>query len=166
MNQFDLAQRDAEAAQRLNPSLAGVSTVSGMILEQQGDYDAAETVLEKALAANADDFDAHLYLGGIYYFKRDMGKAKLHLTRALQLRPSSPQARYELALVARADGQLNVARQYLETVVRQSPDWLQPHVELAALYYRLQRPEEGARERRIVDRMMATQQQNQSQAAR
>ena len=106
MNQFDLAQRDAEAAQRLNPDLTGLSTLRGMILEQQGDYDAAETALKKALAMKADDFDAQLYLGSIYYFKRDMDQAKTHLTRALQLQPSSAQARYELALVARADGQL------------------------------------------------------------
>jgi len=106
-----------------------------------------------------------LYLGGIYYFKRDLDHAKFHLTRALQLQPSSAQARYELALVARADGQLDVAMQYLEALVRQMPNWLQPHVELAALYYRLHRPEDGAREREIVDRMMAVQQQSQSQAA-
>jgi tetratricopeptide (TPR) repeat protein len=165
MSQYDLAQRNAEAAGRLNPALPGLSTLSGMILEQQGDYDAAETALQKALTMNGDDFNAHLYLGGIFYFKRDMKQAKLHLTRALQLQPSSAQARYELALVASSDGQLDAAMQYLETLVRQSPDWLQPHVELSALYYRLHRPDDGARERRIVDRMMAAQQQSQSQAA-
>jgi tetratricopeptide (TPR) repeat protein len=165
MNQYDLAQRDAAAAQQLNPALEGLSTLAGMILELQGDYDGAETALKKALAMNANDFNAHLYLGGIFYFKRDMEQARIHLTRAMQLQPSSAQARYELALVARADGQLDVATKYLETLVRQSPNWLQPHVELAALYYRLHRPEEGARERRIVDRMMVAQQQSQSQTA-
>ena len=165
MNQYDLAHHDSDAAYHLNPGLEGLSTLTGMILEQQGDYDAAETALQKALAVNGNDFNAHLYLGGIYYFRRNMKDARLHLTRAMQLRPASAQARYELALVARADGQLDVAMKYLETLVRQSPDWLQPHVELAALYYRLHRPEDGARERQIVDRMMAAQQQAQSQAA-
>jgi tetratricopeptide (TPR) repeat protein len=165
MNQYDLAQRDANSAQRLDPALEGLATLQGMILEQTGDYDAAEAALQKALAANAKDFDAHLYLGGILYFKRDMQNAKFHLTRALELQPSSAQAQYELALVARADGQFDVAMKYLQTLVRQSPDWLQPHVELAALYYRLHRPDEGARERQIVDRMMAAQQQSQSQTA-
>jgi tetratricopeptide (TPR) repeat protein len=166
MNQYDLAHRDADAAQRLNPALEGLSTLTGMILEQQGNYDGAEAALLKSLAVNANDFDAHLYLGGIYYFKRNMEDARLHLTKALQLQPTSAQARYELALVAHADGQLDIAVRYLETLVHQSPDWLQPHVELAALYYRLHRPEDGARERRIVDRMMDTQQQTQSAAAR
>jgi tetratricopeptide (TPR) repeat protein len=165
MNQYDLAKRDADAANHLNPALQGLPTLTGMILEQQGDYDAAETALQKALAMNANDFNAHLYLGGIYYFRRNMEDARLHLARAMQLRPSSGQARYELALVARADGQLDVAVKYLETLVRESPDWLQPHVELSALYYRLHRPEDGTRERRIVDRMMAALQQSQSQAA-
>ena len=165
MNQYDLAQRDAEAARRLNPALAGLSTLDGMILEQQGDYDGAQAALLKSVAANAGDFDAQLYLGAVAYFQRNMEDARVHLTKALELRPDSAQARYELALVARADGQPEVAVRYLETLVRHSPDWLQPHVELAALYYRLHRPEDGARERRIVDRMMATQQQSQAAAA-
>ena len=165
MNQYDLAQRDADAAQRLNPGLEGLPTLNGMILEQTGDYDAAEKALRKALTVSADDFNAHLYLGGIYYFRRNLDQAKLHLTRALELQPNSAQAQYELALVARTEGHLDVALKYLETLVRQSPDWLQPHVELASLYYRLHRPEEGAKERHIVDGMMATQQQSQSQGA-
>jgi hypothetical protein len=37
-----------------------------------------------------------------------------------------------------------------------------PHVELAALYYRLKRPEEGAREKQIVDRLAEEQRQRQS----
>jgi tetratricopeptide (TPR) repeat protein len=149
----------------LNPSLPGLTTLQGMILEQQGDYDAAEASLKKALVTNANDFDANLYLGSILYFRRNTGEARVHLKRALELRPSSVQARYELALVSRADGQLEAALQNLEAVVRQSPDWLQPHVELSSLYYRLHRPEDGARERRIVDRMMAAQQQSQAEAA-
>jgi hypothetical protein len=39
----------------------------------------------------------------------------------------------------------------LELLVKDHPDWLEPHVELAALYYRLRRPEDGANERQIVD---------------
>jgi tetratricopeptide (TPR) repeat protein len=166
MSQYDLARRDADAARQLNPKLAGLATLNGMILEQTADYDGAEAALLQALSADPDDYNAHFYLGANFYFKRDMKKARLHLTRALQLQPDSAQARYELALVAHAEGNLNEALKELEIVVHEIPDWLQPHVELSALYYRLHRPDDGARERHVVDRMMAALQQSQSQAAR
>jgi hypothetical protein len=35
------------------------------------------------------------------------------------------------------------------------PDWLPPHIELSALYYRVNRPQDGATERKIVDRLRA-----------
>ena len=145
LTQYELARRDAEAAAGLNPTLAGLPTLQGMILEQTGDYPAAEATLRQALQADPQDFDAHFYLGAILYFNRDMEDARSHLERALQLRPTSSQARYELALVLRAQGELDAALTELIRVIRQSPDWLQPHIELAALYYRLHRPEEGPR---------------------
>jgi tetratricopeptide (TPR) repeat protein len=166
LSQFDLARRDADAARTLNAHLPGLETLFGMIQEQTADYDGAEASLALALAADPKDFNAHYYLGAICYFKRDMEDARLHLTRALELQPASAQARFELALVARAEGHLDAALRDLEIVVRQSPDWLQPHVELSALYYRLHRAGDGAEQKQIVDRMMAAQQQSQSQPAR
>lgn len=163
MNQYDLARQDADGVQSLNPKLPGLQTLNGMILERTGDYDAAEAALQQAIAADANDFNAHLYLGAIFYFNRELEKARPQLTRALELQPDSAQARYEMALVARADGQLDAARKSLETVIRHSPEWLQPHVELSALYYRLHRPEDGAKEKAIVDRLMAAEQQSGSQ---
>jgi len=37
--------------------------------------------------------------------------------------------------------------------VGKDAQWMDPHVELAALYYRLNRPQDGAREKQIVDRL-------------
>ena len=155
LTQYDLAEHDVEAAKRLNPTLAGLQTTVGMILEHTGDYASAETALRKALEADPQDFNAHFYLGAILYFRRDLKESRTHLEKALQLRPDSPQARYELALVLRAEGDLDGALKNLMAVIRDSPDWLQPHIELSALYYKLHRPEEGAKERKIVDRLTA-----------
>ena len=41
----------------------------------------------------------------------------------------------------------------LEEAVKLKPDWLEAHVQLAALYFQLHRTEDGARERQIVDRL-------------
>jgi hypothetical protein len=62
------------------------------------------------------------------------------------------------ALLKSKAGELESAVQDLEKVTRADPGWLQPHVELAALYYKLHRPTEGQRERAIVDQLMAGQQ--------
>lgn len=165
MSQYDLARKDANAAMGLNPEIAGLHTLLGMIQEQTADYDGAEKSLLLGLAEDPNDFNAHYYLGAIYYFRRDLVKARTQLTRALELQPDSPQARFEMALVARAGGHMDDAVRDLERVVRESPAWLQPHVELSALYYRLNRPKDGAIQKQIVDRIMSAQQQSGSQNA-
>jgi tetratricopeptide (TPR) repeat protein len=160
LGQYDIARRDADASQRLNNNQPGVATLIGMILQATSDYEGAESSLLKAVAQDRVDFNANLYLGGVFYFKRDLIKAKQYLSQALALQPGSPQARYELALVERAEGDLNGAVKDLMLVVQAAPEWLQPHVELAALYYRLHDADDGAKERALVDRMIADQQRN------
>ncbi|HYP08122.1 MAG TPA: tetratricopeptide repeat protein, partial [Bryobacteraceae bacterium] len=142
-----------QAAMRLKPDLPGLLTVRGMWMEKIGDHEGAAAILEKALVENTDDFQAHLHLGAIRYVQRDLPAARKHLTRALQLDSISPLARYEMALVERAEGNLQAAVAHLEEVVKGTPKWLQPHIELAALYYRVKRPADGARERAIVDKL-------------
>jgi lipopolysaccharide biosynthesis regulator YciM len=58
-----------------------------------------------------------------------------------------------MALLKNASGQTEQAVADLERVERQDPDWLDPHVQLAALYYKVHRPADGLRERQIVARM-------------
>jgi tetratricopeptide (TPR) repeat protein len=156
---FERAQRDADAAMRIDPRLPGLYTLQGEVLQDLGDNRGAIAALGKALEADPGDFDAHLTLGAVLNMERDVDGARLHVERALQIRPSSPMARFEMARIERAQGQLDAAVRDMETVERDNPNWLQLHVELAALYYRVRRPEDGAKERAIVDRLTAEQQQ-------
>ena len=50
----------------------------------------------------------------------------------------------------------------LEHVTAAKPDFTAAHVLLATLYYKLKRPNDGARERAIVDRLTAEEQKRQS----
>jgi tetratricopeptide (TPR) repeat protein len=159
LNYFERAKKYADAAARVNPRLPGLYTLQGQVLQDLGDNEGAIAALRKAVAADDKDFDAHLNLGAVLNLERDMDGAKQHVERALQLRPSSPLARFEMARVERAEGQLDAAVRDMETVERGNPDWLQLHVELAALYYRVHRPNDGAKERAIVDRLTAEQQE-------
>jgi tetratricopeptide (TPR) repeat protein len=158
---FDRARRNVDAAMRLNPHLPGLYTLSGLIMDDAGDHEGAAAAFEKGLEANPNDFQAHLHLGAVLYNQRKLDAARAHLERALEIDPTSSLALYELARVKRAQGQVDAAIKDLEKVVRDTPDWVEPHVELAALYYRLHRPEDGARENHIVDRLAEEQRQRQ-----
>ena len=159
LNQFPLALQDLTAAERLNPNLPGLYTPLGIAKEQTSDTQGAEADLRKALASNPNDFDANLHLGGILYERRELAEARTYIDRAVSIDPTSLFALYERALCENASGQLDAAVADLEKVTQGDPRWLQAHVELAALYYKLHRPTDGQRERQIVDRLTAEQQQ-------
>ena len=158
VNDFENARNDLEQALRLNPSLPNIYTLVGTARDKVGDATNAEPAFREALKANPDDFDANLYLGTILYKRRELDEAKIYLDRALKLNPSNPMARYEDAMMKSTSGQYEEAAQEMEGVVKDQPDWLDPHVELASLYYKLHRAEDGARERQIVDRLRAQEQ--------
>ena len=158
LNDFETARRDLEEALRLNSSLPGIYTLVGKARDKTGDTQAAESAFREALKRTPDDVDANLYLGAILYKRREMDDAKRYLDRALRLRPTDSMARYEAAMLKSTSGDYEVAARELEQLVKDDPDWLEPHIELATLYYRLHRPEDGARERQVVERLSAEQQ--------
>jgi len=165
LDYFERAKEDADAAARINPRLPGLYTLQGRALQALNDNPGAIAVLRKAVAADEKDFDAQVTLGAVLNAERDVAGARQHVERALQIRPSSSLARFEMARIERAEGKLEAAVKDMEAVERADPNWLQLHVELAALYYRVQRPDDGARERAIVDRLTAEQQEKEAQPA-
>jgi Flp pilus assembly protein TadD len=158
LNEFEQARHDLEVALQLNPKLPGLYTLVGMARDQTGDAKAAELAFREALKENPNDFQANLYLGTILYKRRDLEEARPFLEEALRLSPSSPLARYENAMWKKAVGDDRGAADDLAALVKDDPQWLEPHVELAALYYKLHRPADGDRERHIVDQLTAEQQ--------
>jgi len=158
LNEFEAARRDLDTALRLDPKLPGVYTLAGTARDKTGDVKEAETAFREALKLKPDDFEANLYLGAILYKRRDLDEAKPYLDRALRLNPKSSMARYEAAMFESTSGQYEAAAQDLEKLVKDDPSWLEPHEELAALYYRLHRPADGTQERKIVEKLTAEQQ--------
>ncbi|SRR6266496_636678 len=158
LNEFEAARRDLESALKLDPKLRGLQTLVGMARDKTGDQKAAEPAFRQALQEDANDFDANLYLGALLYKQRHMDEAKIYLDRAVKLKPDDLMARYESAMLKSTSGDLEAAARELEKVVKDNPEWLEPHVQLTSLYYKLHRPEDGARERAIVDKLTAEQQ--------
>jgi tetratricopeptide (TPR) repeat protein len=158
MNEFEPARDYADAALRLNPRLPGADTLRGTVLSYLGDTEGAIAALRKAVDADPKDFNAQVTLGAVLHTERDLDGARQHLQRALQLKPDSNLARYEWARLERTEGHVEAAVKDFERVVHDDPNWAQPHVELAALYFRLNRQEDGDRERATFDRLTAEQQ--------
>lgn len=158
MNEFERARDDAEAAARLNPRLPGVDTLRGTVLSYLGDTQGATVALRQAVEADPKDFEAQLGLGAVLHTERDLDGARNHLQRALELKPDSTVARYEWARLERTEGHMEAAVRDFEKVVHDDPNWAQPHLELATLYFRMNRQEDGERERAVFDRLTAEQQ--------
>jgi tetratricopeptide (TPR) repeat protein len=158
MNEFERARDYGAAAARLDPRLAGLDTLRGTVLNYLGDNDGAAEALRRAVTADPKDFDAQVGLGAVLHTARDLEGAREHLQRALELKPDSTLAHYEWARLERTEVQVEAAVKDFEKVVHDDPKWAQPHVELAALYFRLNRQDDGERERAIYDRLTAEQQ--------
>lgn len=158
LNEFEAARRDLDAALALNPKLPRLYSLAGTARDKTGDIKAGEVAFREALKQNPEDFDANLYLGTILYKARKMDEAKPYLDTALRLQPNSYVARYEVAMFKSTSGQLEEAVQDLAKLVQDDPDWLEPHEELATLYYKLHRPQDGAKERAVVDKLTSEQQ--------
>jgi tetratricopeptide (TPR) repeat protein len=153
LEEFEEARRYADLAVKADPDLPGVNTLSGLVREYSGDLEGAQEAFRRAIAQKPDDFEAHLRLGSVLYQLRKLDEAQTQLELALQIEPTSSYARFELAKVQNAQGQIQAALKNFEAVAQAIPEWLPPHVELAALYFKLKRPEDGAREKQIVDRI-------------
>ena len=132
--------------------------MAGQARDALGDTDAAQPAFEQALKADPRDFTANLYLGTMRLKQRDLDSARPMLELALQLQPNSPMARLEMAKLNGMTGKYAEAAATLEDLEKADPNWLDPHIELAAIYYKLHRPEDGQRERDIVQQLEARQQ--------
>ena len=156
--EFKEARADLDAALALNPALPGLWTQAGQARDALGDTEGALPAFEAALRQDPKDFLANLYLGTMKLKQRDLDGARPLLTLALQLQPTMPEARFQMAKLNSMEGNNADAAATLEDLVKSDPKWLDAHVELAALYYKLHRPEDGAREREIVQQIEAQQQ--------
>lgn len=155
MNDFTRARGDLERAMKLNPKLTGIYSLTGQAFDQTGDLKDAEELFREALQFNPDDFIANLYLGAMLAKRRDLRNARPYLTKAVTLKPDSAMAQYEMGMLESLSGNYEAAVRGLQTAAKEDPKWMEPHVELATLYYRLNQPDAGAKERQIVRQMAA-----------
>jgi tetratricopeptide (TPR) repeat protein len=152
------ALKEAQRALELNPKLPSVQAWYGRVLMRLGDTEKAKTAFKSELASNANDFDSNLYLGVLLRQDKQLEEARSYLQRAIQLRPREQYARYHLAAVYAAAGKPSDALPLLEGVLKEHTDFVEARVLLASVYYRLNRKEDGDREKAIIQKSNAEQQ--------
>ncbi len=137
----------------LNPELPTVHSLYGRALLETGNRDRARAEFEAEIARNPLDFDAQLYLGVLLKEEQAYDQAMTHFERAHGVRPGDPGVRYQIVTFHVSRGETEKALPLLEAIVKEAPEFLEAHVTLATVYYRLKRREDGDRERAIVDRL-------------
>ena len=147
------ALADITKAVELNPKLPSVHSYQGRALLQTGDTTGAMAAFQKELKINSNDFDSNLNVGALLRQEQSFDEARPYLVKALSLRPGDPAVRYQLAALDLAAGQVEEARKILEELTRQEPRFVEAHVTLATVYYRLKRKSDGDRERAIVQKL-------------
>jgi len=155
---YPAASTELARAVALNPKLPTAHMYYAQALLGTGENEKALKEFQRELEVNPNNFEANLYLGDLRKREQMFDAAERYLTRAVSMRPEDPRAAYLRASLHIATGQNDDARQELERIVQRSPDFVEAHVQLATVYYRLKRKEDGDRERAIVDRLNAQKQ--------
>jgi tetratricopeptide (TPR) repeat protein len=152
---FNGAIADLEKAVALNPNLPDVNYYLGVAHKEVGDQAAARKDFEKELLQNPNDFGSNLNLALMLKEDSDFAGARRLLDRALRVRPGDPGALYQLAAIDLSTGKTEEARVKLETILKDSPQFIEAHISLATVYYRLKRKEDGDREKALVQQLNA-----------
>jgi tetratricopeptide (TPR) repeat protein len=144
---------ELQKAVELNPRLPTVHSVYGRALMDNRDSEGAIRAFRKELEQNPNDFDANLFLGLLLRAEDRLDEAMAYLKRAGRLRPRDANVAYGLGRVHLAAGRLPEARASLELLTETAPGYVQGHVLLAQVYYRLGERGKAEEERQIVLRL-------------
>jgi tetratricopeptide (TPR) repeat protein len=107
-----------------------------------------------------------LYLGVLLKEEQAYDEALPFLKHALQVRPGDLGVRYQIAALHLAERNYSDAQKELEAIVTEAPNFLEAHVALSALYYRLKRKADGEREQAVVAKLTAQQQAREAAQSR
>lgn len=152
---FSGARDEFAKALSLNPKTPDVHVLYAQALEATGDPEGALNEFKAELAADPYNFDSNLAMGVLLREDSKYDEALEYLHRALNVRPGDLAVRYQIATISLSQGETEKAREELELIVKESPQFTEAHVSLATAYFRLKRPADGNRERSIVQKLTA-----------
>jgi tetratricopeptide (TPR) repeat protein len=161
ITEYDKALKEFKRAVELNPKLPSVNSFYGQTLTRMGSTEEAMAAFRRELEINPNDFDSCLQMGILLKQDQKLDEARDFFGRALLVRPNEPNARFYLANIDVSQGKLNEALPGLERLTKDTPDFVEAHVLLATVYYRLRRKADGDSEQAIVNKLNAERQAKQ-----
>jgi cellulose synthase operon protein C len=115
------------------PGDARIAFLFGRIDDARDNLSAAESHYKSALAANADLFEAHVYLGRLYLRQRRNADAKAQLEQAAAKAPRNAGVRAALGELALAEKDLRLAHEEFSRAVEYDPTLAEVHLGLSRL---------------------------------
>ena len=104
-----------------DPGNLGAQLKLGQLLAMRGDFDSALALLTRLAKAHPDSSEAETDLGIVLAQKHDPS-ARDHFERALQIKPDSVNAAYNLARLEEESGHTEAARKLYQQVLQYHPD--------------------------------------------
>lgn len=153
---YEGAIEEFEEALKLNPDLPGLNATYAKALRAIGRIDEGSKYFKRELNLDPFNYEA-LLLTGVYLYKQEQkyDEALEYFDQALKIRPGSLDARFQIGLINILQGNTDKALEIVEGVVEEAPEFLEGHVTLTSLYYRLKRREDAQRHREIAERIRA-----------
>jgi putative PEP-CTERM system TPR-repeat lipoprotein len=132
------AERAAEAAIRLAPSLVEAQLAASTVAAARGDRRAAEEAVDRALAAEPDSVHARLRKAAFLFERNEAPAAVAMLNGVLAARPGLAMARVQRAEAFLRMNDDAAARRDVEAALRSLPGYLPAAYTLAAIQVRAQ----------------------------
>jgi tetratricopeptide (TPR) repeat protein len=149
MNRPDEALDHFEAALKLNPAYAEAHLNRGIVLNEVGRHDEAKAALSRASELDTRDSTAfpsdvgnriavtHAQLGDLYLVANHPQEAARNYEAALAVRPRFMDIRSKFAEALIELGDLDRAREELESVLESRPGFVGARIRLGLVYHRL-----------------------------
>src|SRR5215469_2638008 len=106
--------------------------VMGVMERQNGDYTAARSHLQQALALEPDDYNSHYNLGLALVKLDEPRAAKEHLEKAVEIDPDMAIAQNQLGYLDSRGGDVAAAEKHFREAVRAAPAYTEAWINLAA----------------------------------
>jgi tetratricopeptide (TPR) repeat protein len=146
---------EVDKAIALNRNLPAAYSLRGRLAFLESDLKGAEASFRKAQELDPNDFDALLWMGTLLREEGRLPESEKNLAHALELRPGEIRARFQYARLVSDEGDDKRAAELLEALIKDHSEYTEAHRTLATIYFRLGRPDDGRRERKIAEEMDA-----------
>ena len=155
MNAQDFAEAlvDLKRAAELNPQLPDVFSYYGLALLSTGDMAGRQRV-PQGTGVQSQRFRFQPANGSPLQTGPALRRSQEVLRSRVAVRPDDPGVRYQLATLDLSPGRPKKPHA-LEELIKETPHFVEAHVSLATVYYRLKRKADGDRERAIVLKLNA-----------